>query len=181
MSWMTTPSVVRSFCLGCVLNSLLAQSPNRMEDSRLLREASSEIIYERILYDRPRFYKGPMPLKYIAAQIIVRTPLTGQLDKWYEFADFRLIADHSDVRWPADSVNALDQTGRVVAELKLIPKESTVQRYKFEELHYDKQGVIVFRCVSAFSRNPMRGDWGFKIQEKNLWGIKQNEYFFMIP
>jgi hypothetical protein len=75
-----------------------------------------------------------------------------------------------------DGAQTIDnQTGRVLAEAKKISliKGKGVD---IEERHYGSRGELIFRCKSRISFG-----LGQKVQESNVEGQKETEYYFLFP
>jgi hypothetical protein len=139
-------------------------------------ELEGEVVtYEQILYRKPPYYSGTMPLKYISK----RRP--GDLNTMYVISD-QFAGWHNDYIYEksdgwndgiAEGARALDATGKTLAEARLL-KEIPDEGLEIEEFHYTNAKVR-FYCKSRFTPG------GTKQSESDKQGTKEREFFFIWP
>jgi hypothetical protein len=143
---------------------------------------SPMLVVERTIYERPPFYKGPMPLKFMATKDTgsdgpgQSVTFSSDFRAWTnEFIYFELATKNYAL---ANGARAIDsRSGRVVAEAKLVePFIGTTKPILVEERHYGIDGKVKFRRKAHFDRHS-----GFKLTESEVSGDKVRDYFFLWP
>jgi len=146
------------------------------------KEVGTVFTYEQTIMMKPPFYKGSMPLGFIAGK--EPFAMSEMITIYHDFGDFRNTFIYVDPRMKfsgiAEGVITTDRSGRLLAEariLRLISNETKqLQGIEIEEFHYGKDSKLKFKCKSQIDF-PM----GFKQKEVEGVGKKQKDYYFIWP
>jgi hypothetical protein len=146
---------------------------------RIIKSESgaNELDVEVIIYQKPPFYRGSMPLKFISRKQFVGPNSTITLEhrhaEWtntYRYEDpvlfYSGIATESRTTDKEDKVLATARLSRLIKG----------QGIEIEEIHYNTDGQVVFKCTSTIDFGI-----GFKKTEDVTFGKKQNDYYFVWP
>lgn len=139
-------------------------------------------LYESEESGQPLFYKGSIPLNYRIAYAPERCPGSGsgELPTFYEFEDFEnYFIYQGPIIVGAQTYQREPQGLRLVAEVSNINyfvTDDNEQGLEIEELHYNSQGKLTFKCKSQIDF-----DTGFKINESEKSGEKEEDYYFIWP
>lgn len=135
------------------------------------------LTYSVELYDKPKFYKGPMPLEYNRLQTQGMGYLfSSDLILAHEFDEFSNYFIYENSTFLSGAVS-LNRNNELVAEarIKYSDEKGIILKYAMEEFHYD-EGRLIFHCFSQIDMNS-----GMKISEINRTGKKKKEYYFIVP
>lgn len=154
--------------------------------------------FQTTISPRPPFYKGSMPLKFKGGEEVYASNMMAAL--YCDFEGFRNTFIYLDVimRFSgiAEGARTTDSSGRLLAEARLtrrpfsaewgpVPKRTEpsisdkkkqVKEIEIEEFHYDKNGKLIFKCISQIDFAT-----GVKQKEYKAIGKKQSDYYFVWP
>ncbi|MEM4245623.1 MAG: hypothetical protein QW404_03165 [Candidatus Nanoarchaeia archaeon] len=140
------------------------------------------LTYKHEIRMKPPFYKGSMPLSFIAGKVIIgyQHEMANVYCKFEDFVNLFIYVDPAyKFHGIAQGAVTLDSSGKLLAEAKLlkmvIEEGKPVQGFELEEFHYGKDG-LVFRCKSLIEANT-----GFKQKEYEAVGKKKRDYYFVWP
>jgi len=134
-------------------------------------------VFQETLSMRPPFYKGSMPLRFIAGKIQVGA--NQQVTLYQDFGQWRNAFIYEDPRnkflGVADGARTTSPSGQLLAEAKLA-RIIQGQGIEIEEFHYASNGEVRFYCKSQIDFTT-----GFKIVETDVKGEKESDYYFIWP
>ncbi len=130
---------------------------------------------------RPPFYEDSLPLEYIA---YTKEVSACNLRVYCDFDGFR----NEFIFWgprfgaatKAEGIRTTDFDENLLAEARISRiirnEDQKILRIEIKEYHYDSQGEVMFKCRSQFDPSN-----GFKVQETEVNGTKDREYYFLWP
>lgn len=138
--------------------------------------------YCGVLYVRPPFYNGKMPLTFYVGKRLVYS--NGMLTVLHHFDRFNTYFFYADeiielAKIPVQA-KTYDNDENLVAEATFTGvgrnNSMRIKGIEITEIHYDRNGKIIFKCKSF-----MRLKDEVKGKEYNAVGKKINEYYFIWP
>jgi len=157
------------------------ETPIWSEDD-LGKQESAILLYETTVQMKPPFYKGSMPISFVAGK---KPMAVGEMtNAYFDFGDFSNDFVYLDPAMQfsgiAQGAVTTDRSGRLLAEARMVrllsDKGNQFQGIEIEEFHYNKDGGLVFTCTSTIDFPQ-----GFKQSESNVLGKKQRDYYFIWP
>jgi hypothetical protein len=130
---------------------------------------------------RPPFYEDSLPVKYIA---YTKEISACNLRVYCDFDGFRnefiFWGPRFQAATKAEGIRTTDFDENLLAEARISRiirnEDQKILRIEIKEYHYDSQGKVKFRCRSQFDPST-----GFKVQETEINGEKDREYYFLWP
>ncbi len=144
-------------------------------DLEINKHKGPSVKYSYELNIKPKFYDGPMPLKFDFTQDLDLSHMTTPNMIVHEFKDFSnyFIYERRELK----GVVSVNSNNSMVAEAIITYSTSSEDIWlkpEIEEFHYSN-GLLVYHCLSTIDRD------GFKTEERKSSGKKQKEYFFILP
>jgi hypothetical protein len=136
-------------------------------------------VYDITVSEKPKFYNGPMPLRYS-----IGYP-TGGLPGYSQPTEKPLFYNYSEsITYFVYSGRVIigaqtqDKEGHIIAEVSnvIFTIENHEQIVEIEEHHYRKDGQTIFKCTGQI--DPYTGH---KLRENGRIGTKQSDYYFLWP
>ena len=142
------------------------------------KHQGSALVYAHTLHEKPKFYRGSMPLSYNGTETPGRGYTYGSPRMLkFEFPSFDclFVYQGSHLLSGAVAVDRASKTLVAEAQLEYFVDKNT-QGIRMKEFHYDSRGKLVFHCTSLL--DPLTG---FKVSESETLGKKERDYFFLMP
>ncbi len=159
---------------GVIPPAMPTPEVNKMtEGARLLQ-------YQTKVFQRPPYYKGNMPLKYIQ----VKRPIgsNNMINVVYDFGAYKNLFGYKDPAMKysgmAQSAVTVDSSGRVlaIAVMSRLKGNPVLEGLEIDEYHLNPDGSCYFYC-----RSLMKMGIGHKVSETGQKGKKQKEYYAVWP
>lgn len=140
---------------------------------------------ETTLMQRPPYYKGPMPLRFIATCVDMPAMISGgNIVLVQDFGEWRNMFIYPDemaaiYSMPAGALSIDNISNKLVAKCKVLrylKNENQLTGFEIEEIHYSEKGKAIFR-----GRFQVDFSTGFKTKEISGVGRKDKEYYFIWP
>ena len=140
-------------------------------------DACDIIVYEMTQHQKPKFYQGALPFKYIAGKKRIGPNETYAV--YHRFEGWWTTFFYSDVRMKfsgiAEGARTIDANGRILAEAKM-SQLLLGNGVEIEEFHYGADGNVRFYCKSRISFGLNE-----KESETDVRGKKERDYYFLWP
>lgn len=148
-----------------------SNSENNKEDIQFFKKGA-------IVYLKPAFYDGKMPLEYKYYTLVDLEQIGIELPIFFEFEDFRHIVKYDAPNLltssdPIEHILTFDRNDNLIAEAIVIDREPMTS--VIEETHYSKD-IPIFKAKSYIDLTTHE-----KVREEVEMGTKDRDYYFIWP
>jgi|GEM_PF-2475766 len=158
--------------------ALNTQIPKLSKPEVLKLDEDTPLITKTVtVHQKPPFYKGPVPLKYTAYQLVLFQ--NNSLTLVHDFGGWKNLFVYEDTAMKysgvAEGAITFDNNENLVAVAKL-SRLLKGEGVEIEEFHLNPKGDVIFYCKSRFSFG-----FSWKDSETESKGRKAEEYYVFWP